>query len=161
MISQKELKEWLKYDKDTGIFTRIKIKQRDNKNKVGDDVAKNYRNGYLRIRINGKLYSAHILAWIYVYGCPPSKTIDHIDRDKLNNRISNLRDVNMSINKINQKANNRNKSGKTGVYMCSRSRKWIATITPPNLKRIRLGVFDDLSDAIKAREAGEIKYFTF
>jgi hypothetical protein len=157
-MTQNILKEWLKYDKNTGIFTRIKINPMDTKNSIGDEVAKNIRNGYLRIRICGKLYSSHRLAWLYEYGVEPTLTIDHKDRNKLNNKIDNLRDVSSSINKINQKTNKRNVSGKTGVYKCSRSGKYVATITPPNKKRIRLGVFSDISSAIIAREEAEDKY---
>lgn len=161
MISQYKIKEYLEYDYLTGMFTRIKIRKNDRRNKVGDAVANNIRDGYLRVNIEGKLYSAHILAWIYHFGVEPKNTIDHINRNKLDNRISNLRDVSMSINKINQSVNKRNVTGTTGVYYCKKSKKFTATITPPNSKRIRLGNFTSMSDAINARKDAESKYFTF
>lgn len=75
MISQKELKQILDYDKETGIFTN-KI-YRKGINGVGDIAGSNLY-GYVRITINRKSYPAHCLAWLYVYGYFP----DHKDRIK-------------------------------------------------------------------------------
>ena len=55
-------------------------------------------NGYVSIRIQGKAYLAHRLAWLITYGKMPKKDIDHIDRNRQNNRIDNLREVTASEN---------------------------------------------------------------
>ena len=61
--------------------------------------------GYLILKIKGKQYKAHRVAWLLYYGAWPKDIIDHIDGDKLNNKKSNLRDVKCLVNVINTKRN--------------------------------------------------------
>ena len=100
MIAQKELLENLLYDKDTGIFTR-KISL-NTKVRIGDIAGGKDAKGYVCIRVLGKTYKAHRLAWLYVYGNMPIGEIDHINGIKDDNRISNLRDVTKSVNQQNR-----------------------------------------------------------
>lgn len=91
------------------------------------------------------------------------KDIDHIvhpDRNgnKIDNRKSNLRFVNDSLNSQNRTRRSDNTSGCTGVYYNKRDNKWIANICIEK-KRIVLGAFNNKDDAIKARKDAEIKYF--
>ncbi|MDA6684686.1 HNH endonuclease signature motif containing protein [Escherichia coli] len=72
-------------------------------------------DGYLMIMINGKAYPAHRLAWLIVYGTMPDGFIDHINRVRTDNRISNLRLVTHSENMQNRKIQKNNKSGYRGV----------------------------------------------
>ncbi|MDA6380520.1 HNH endonuclease signature motif containing protein [Escherichia coli] len=67
------------------------------------------------IMINGKAYPAHRLAWLIVYGTMPDGFIDHINRVRTDNRISNLRLVTHSENMQNRKIQKNNKSGYRGV----------------------------------------------
>lgn len=119
---------------------------------------------YWRIRVFGRAYQAHRLAWIYVYGAWPKNEIDHINRINLDNRIENLRDVTRKENLDNRapycqrRLNSSNKSGCTGVSWDKRLRKWRATITT-NKETKELGRFKDLEIAIKARKEAEIYYF--
>lgn len=99
-MTQKELKKELHYNPETGIFTR-KI-SRNNKVKVGEVAGGKDVNGYIIIRVFGKNYKAHRLAWLYVYGEWPLKEIDHINRDESDNRIKNLRDVSRAVNQQNR-----------------------------------------------------------
>jgi hypothetical protein len=101
MITQKELLENLLYDKDTGIFTR-KISL-NTKVRVGDVAGGKDTKGYVCIRVAGKTYKAHRLAWLYVYGNTPIAEIDHINGIKDDNRIANLRDVTKSVNQQNRR----------------------------------------------------------
>jgi hypothetical protein len=81
-------------------------------------------NGYRRIRYQGKDYLAHRLAWYLYYGDWPSKTIDHLDGNKLNNSISNLEDVSMRINTVRRSSNTELPTGvcrQNGRY---RAQKW-------------------------------------
>jgi len=85
--------------------------------------------GYVSIHIDGKGYLAHRLAWFLHYGAWPSKGLDHIDGDKLNNRIENLRDVGQKINGQNKKRpNSNNKLGLLGVSMNAKGTRYIAFI---------------------------------
>ena len=102
MITQKELLENLVYDKDTGVFTR-KISL-NTKIRVGDVAGGKDVKGYVCIRVMGKTYKAHRLAWLYVHGKWPENEIDHIDGCTYNNSILNLRDVSKSINQQNRRS---------------------------------------------------------
>lgn len=74
------------------------------------------KDGYVMIRVNGVLYYAHRLAWIFATGNQPEFTIDHINGNKSDNRICNLRDINIAINCQNQvKPRSNNISGFLGV----------------------------------------------
>lgn len=101
MITQKELLQNLLYDKDTGIFTR-KISL-NTKVRVGDIAGGKDAKGYICIRVVGKTYKAHRLAWLYMYGNMPIAEIDHINGIKDDNRIANLRDVTKNVNQQNRK----------------------------------------------------------
>ena len=110
--------------------------------------------GYTSIMISGKNYRAHRLAWLYVYGYLPEHEIDHIDRDKSNNKIDNLRHVSCSCNKRNVGLRQDNTSGIKGVYWDKQSDKWRAQITANN-KQHHLGLFTDFTEAVCTRLAAE------
>lgn len=157
MITQKRLKEILKYCSETGVFVWIKKPTKMANNiSLGDEAgSKSNANGYVSIRIDKKLYKAHRLAWLYVYGEMPKKHIDHINHDRTDNRIANLREVSHQENCKNQSKPKNNTSGVVGVvYRKSRrGRKehYEARITI-NGKRCHLGCFDNIEDAKEARE---------
>ena len=114
MITQSELKKVLNYDPDTGLFTRIS--STTNKCLIGKVAGCINKSGYISILIKSKRYYAHRLAWLYVYGEFPKLNLDHIDTNKNNNSISNLRLCTMSENLKNTKKYSNNKSGYKGVY---------------------------------------------
>lgn len=87
------------------------------------------------------------------------QSVDHINRNGLDNRRSNLRDSSNKQNQENTGLSKVNKPGVTGVYWHKQQQKWAASIGH-NGKRIHLGYFDKLEDAIAARKEGERKYFT-
>lgn len=153
-MTQKELKEILYYDKDTGIFTwRVR---KAYKTKVGG-IAGTLEEGYRYIAMNGKRYRAHRLAWLYTYGELPKGQIDHGDHNKDNNQIKNLRDVTSSQNSKNRSISNRNTSGTPGVIWHKHTNKWCAQIAV-NGKKKWLGVFTSKQKAIKAREIAKVEY---
>ena len=102
----------------------------------------------------------HRIIWAYHYGAIPSNLqIDHIDGDRVNNTIGNLRLATHSQNKSNNKRAYRNsKSNILGVYWATRDKKWSAEIKL-NGKTIRLGYFVNQEDAIAARKTAELQYF--
>tara|TARA_R110000868_G_scaffold116769_2_gene310582 strand:- start:1348 stop:1728 length:381 start_codon:yes stop_codon:yes gene_type:complete len=112
MITQKRLKYLMKYDSDTGVFTRLISTAMRHKN--GEFVGVKTTKGYLKCGIDNKEYTLHRLAFLYIYGFIPVR-IDHINQDKTDNRIKNLREVTNSENLRNMSKSKKNKSGFTGV----------------------------------------------
>jgi len=168
---KEELQSLLDYNPNTGEFiwkyrTHDLFKQ---KRECGDSCATwNTRfygktagcqnRKYLIININGTLYQAHKLAYIYIHGdVSLNDDIDHINRDKLDNRICNLRSVSRSENLINNPRLANNTSCVCGVSFDKRLKKWHSYIKK-NYKRIHLGVFKTKEDAVKARYEAEQKY---
>ena len=117
-------------------------------------------NGYIQIRFKNSPYLAHRLAYYMYYGIHPlEKLVDHIDGDKTNNKIDNLRLATNSQNGMNRVSLAiNNTSGATGVVWNKRRKKWTARITLDRFQK-HLGIFANKEDAIKARKKGEIKYF--
>jgi hypothetical protein len=99
--------------------------------------------GYLVVMINKRQYKAHRLAWLYVHGDHPLDMIDHINGDRKDNRIVNLRSVNNTVNQQNQrKPMSSNKSGFMGVCWHIRCRKWRVNLRHKG-KTKHIGYFDD------------------
>lgn len=84
--------------------------------------------------------------------------IDHINRDRTDNRLENLRSVSSTENGMNKGIRSDNTSGKVGVHWDKTRLKWCAMIGY-NHKRINLGSFNNFEDAVKAREEAEKQYF--
>ena len=135
----------LDYDPETGIFTwkssnRFRVK--------GADAGSKSERGYISIGIRGKIYKAHRLAWLFVHGVWPTGQIDHIDRDKSNNRIANLRDVGQSINqenRIDPRADN--ELGVVGVSLWSDGRPGFKAQIKVRGKVLYLGTFQTVEEA--------------
>ena len=155
MISYELANEIFDYSPDTGEIRWAK--KISKKNKVGAIAGHKRKDGYITIRVNGKLIYGHHIAWIISNGKPPSGVIDHINKNPSDNRIKNLRDVSQRMNMTNRKKQSNNKSGVTGVSFRGDRNKWRAYITNKG-KVVNLGYFDDMKDAIHARSAAEELY---
>ena len=112
--------------------------------------------GYRTIILFNALHYAHRIAWALHYGSWPKNQIDHINHNRGDNRICNLRDVTGLENMKNQSLVNRNTSGVTGVSWDKRSEKWRAVIRH-NYRNITIGIFDSFEEAVSARKAAEVK----
>ncbi len=136
------------YDSDTGIFTR-----KTNHGGEWSGTSPTYvtEDGYLRFSVGGILYRAHRLAWLYVHGRFPSGAIDHIDGDRLNNRIANLRECTLSENAQNAPRHARadSKHGFRGVSFQSQKGKWQARIMV-NGRSKSCGLFNTPEEAHEA-----------
>jgi hypothetical protein len=139
-LSQEYLKSILDYDFDTGIFTWKVNKSK--RTKIGD-VAGWLYNGYREIEINNQKYKAHRLAWLYVNGEMPKNLIDHIDGNRSNNKISNLREATYQANSENYKTPKTNKSGVKNVSWYKGLNKWVVSINIKKTKKT-IGYFEDL-----------------
>lgn len=148
-LSHSELLRLLSYDPETGVF-RWKVRRQS---VAPGDIAGcvDPRIGYSRIKINERLYLAHRLAWFYVHGEWPAAEIDHRDRDRANNRISNLRQATRGENQRNKPVYRNNRSGSKGVHWHKQHRKFVATIHV-NKRPIHLGLFRNIKDAARAYE---------
>ena len=131
-MNQDDLKDLLHYDKDTGVFTWLVSRGHAAVGKIAGCIN---AKGYLQIRIYGKTYRAHRLVFLYMEGKLPPDQVDHINRDKTDNRWSNLRHATHLINQ-NNKANN---NAVIGVGFRKQNKKWFADATQVKGKRKRLG----------------------
>lgn len=115
-LTARRLRELFTYSEDSGVFSRRVAK--DGRFHIGQQVGTRKDNGYLHFSIDGRKYMAHRLAWLYVHGEWPVGDIDHIDGNRANNRIGNLRAVSRAVNLQNLRApKSHNKStGLLGAY---------------------------------------------
>mgnify|MGYP001205356344 CR=1 FL=1 len=144
MLSVEALKAILDYDGTSGLFTWKET--RSSTCKKGQIAGTLNDNGYIIIGALGKRYRAHHLAWFYVYGELPQE-IDHINKNKSDNRIDNLRLATRSQNNINTKP----RKGKYPRGVMKNKNKYTAYIDK-NYKRMYLGTYDTISEAKRIRD---------
>lgn len=145
-LTAQTLRSRLNYDPLTGQFT-WQISR--GKASPGKRAGVHDSYGYLVITIDRKLYKAHRLAWLYVYGEWPRMNLDHVNAIKTDNRIHNLREATYRQNKANTPIQRNNTSGLKGVFWYAKIRKWRASIGIYG-RRIRVG---DYLTAAEAHEA--------
>jgi hypothetical protein len=157
MITQKEIKKFLSYHENTGIF--ISKVNRGYSLKEGDGLGILRKDGYISIMIDRKSYKSHRLAWLYVTGEYPKNTIDHKNRKKSDNKFENLRDITHKKNCQNRGKRKDNKSGVTGVYRNAKRNNWVCGIRIDG-KYYHLGSFKNFDSAVEARKEA-LKEFKF
>lgn len=150
LLTRAQVVQVLDYDANTGIFV---WKQRNTRGPRLEGKLAGYllASGYRLIRIHGKKYYAHRLAWLIHSGEWPKWDIDHINGNPSDNRICNLRDVTTALNLQNQrKATMQNKSsGLLGVTRGNSDSTWVAQIKT-NGKSIRIGIYSCKFEAHEA-----------
>jgi len=152
-LTQSDLKYLLHYNKLTGLFTRNV--SRNFKHRVGDVAGTIHRKGYINIRLSGITYQAHRLAFLWVLGSIPIQ-VDHKNQIRSDNRWTNLRNANSQLNSKNRSLAKNNTSGCVGVNYLKTNSCWAARIGNSG-KRVFLGNFKKLEDAIFARKNAEIE----
>lgn len=152
-LTQAILKSLLTYDPETGVFTNRTF--RGLRALEGTEAGNITSNGYIDVTIRKRKYKAHRLAWLYMYGEWPKNNIDHINRIKTDNRISNLRDVTQAENGRNKSTHKNNTSGVTGVDY--HKGQWRARIRV-NRKSLHLGYYATMADAEASRKRAEERY---
>lgn len=151
-ISVDEMSRVLNYDPDTG---QLSWKVCVRNVRPGDIAGTTNSRGYRVVTYMGKKLLAHRLAWAISYGYWPVKDIDHIDRDKLNNRLTNLRLASDSENQFNSSLRVDNKSGHKGVRWVARDEVWRAYIHDGTGRQVSLGSFKSMKEAVEARNKAE------
>lgn len=147
MVTRDELLDLVHYDSEAGTFT-WKVRRCGTKG-IGMPAGGHDSKGYSRIKINGKHYLSHRLAWLYVYGRWPDDMIDHINGVRDDNRIHNLREATNIENCRNQSRRRSNTSGIKGVSWDKSEGKWKAYCVM-NGKFCNLGYYTRISDAEEA-----------
>jgi hypothetical protein len=148
-LTAERLRELLDYDQHSGVFTwKVRTTTRRG---VGDVAGSLTKPGYISIRVDKTRYQAHRLAWLYVHGRWPVEEIDHVNGDRSDNRIVNLREADRAQNA-------RNVVGARG-YSISPSGTFLAQLSL-NGRTIYLGAFKTADEARAAYMAGRRLYFT-
>ena len=151
MITQKELKEQVEYNPDTGVFTwkvsRVGVKK-------GTVCGGKMPNGYVNIKINYIKYGAHRLAILYVTGKMPVE-VDHINHSTGDNRYVNLRSVTHQLNSRNRSLNKNSGSGFCGVSWVKLSDRWYSYVQV-NGKSVNLGYYKTLIEAYEKQQLAGI-----
>jgi hypothetical protein len=112
--------------------------------------------GYIRIKINGRLYYAHRLVYLLETGTYP-KQLDHVNGDKSDNRIKNLRECDVSQNNLNRKKPRNNSSGIKGISWHAISKKWMVSLQIAGEQKY-FGLYKDIDQAKSVIEAMRHKY---
>jgi hypothetical protein len=155
MITADELRKLLDYDRETGVFTwRVSAGRVARHSKAG----RVHVRGYIEIKICKRIYKAHRLAWLYVYGEWPPHEIDHVNLDQSDNRLSNLRSATRSQNGANRSLQVNNTSGARGVTWDRQHKRWKAQIKV-NGKQKNLGLFLDKNEAAGAYKLAAVERF--
>ena len=154
MLTAEELREHLDYDPETGVFTRRTTIS--NCVQIGYVAGGKSTNGYIRLRVLNKKYSAHRLAWLYVYGSWPSKHLDHINGIRDDNRVANLREATPSENSRNMKKRRSARCKLKGVRVYKG--RFLAQICVRG-KNVHLGCYDTEEEAHAAYLAAAKKEF--
>ena len=167
IVDQSLVRELLHYEPETGVFT---WKRRDRKHFSNDQSWKTWNTrfagtiagadilGYREIQIFYCRARSHNLAWLYMHGRWPIEELDHINRNRSDNRICNLREASRMTNCRNMPRLRNNKSGVTGVMWLKREKKWRAYISSERNKSISLGEFSDFFEAVCRRKSAERKF---
>ena len=134
--------------RDIKYFKTKRLQEKFNNMFAGKEAFTYNDNGYRQGSILNQIMRAHQLAWFIYYGEMPLNHIDHINGNRSDNRISNLRDVPQQVNQKNLRMPKNNTSGVTGVSYLDKKQKWL----------VQIGLFNTIEEATRARLNAELKY---
>tara|TARA_R110000868_G_C10651198_1_gene744967 strand:- start:141 stop:674 length:534 start_codon:yes stop_codon:yes gene_type:complete len=165
ILTQELIKSILSYDESTGEFRwlsrdndpnltdkqKLAAKNRQGKKAGGVRVDKQKKKHYEIIKIYGRNYRVHKIAYLYCHGYMPA-IIDHINHNTIDNRIENLREISKKDNSRNLPLYSNNKTGYHGVYPCATGYRAVIGVDG---KVVHIGTFPDLGAAVSARKQKE------
>jgi hypothetical protein len=163
-----ELRKLLRYDPETGELTWL-LRPRGMFSTTRSHTIWNVRfankracsylshDGYLRGTMQRRQFLAHRVAWALHHGGWPADQIDHINGDRSDNRIVNLRAVTRIENGKNRKTYTTNTSGHAGIRWDKKINKWVVRIQSDGIYR-HIGVFSNLDEAVNARANADVQY---
>lgn len=152
-MTPEDLRKLIAYDPETGALTwKARGNKRQDTMVAGKPALNSLCRGYRVGTILRTPMKAHRAAWAIHYGEWPEGQIDHINGNKSDNRIENLRDVDNATNGKNQRRRPNNKTGEQCINWFARDKKWWVKITVDG-KQKHIGYFDTMEDAIAARDA--------
>ena len=152
-LTQQRLLSLISYDPETGLFHRL---WKSSHKRIGTKTTR----GYLAVGVDRRRYLLHRLAWLAHYGEWPAGEIDHINGNRSDNRIANLRTCTRTENLRNRhRPRSDSQSGIVGVGWSHQAGKWWAYIDTGTGKRTHLGLFVDKDEAARVRRAAELRYF--
>lgn len=146
-LTQERVRELFVYEPTTGIFT---LREANRLRPAGAVCGCVRHDGYIQLNVDNKSRAAHRVAWLYMTGEWPPHDIDHIDGDRQNNAIANLRHVSRSINLQNQRRCTRGNTGHLGVYVNPRLRKKFCAQISANGTHKYLGAYATPDEAHQA-----------
>jgi len=144
-LTQERLKQLFDYNPATGEFFWKAPTKRHHPGGRAGGIDNSY--GYWKITVDGRKYKAHRLAWLHTYGHFPKEELDHINRDRADNRIANLREASPRQGRANCKARRDSHSGLKGAHR--HGQHWQSVIKQGEI-RIHLGSFGTAEAAHKA-----------
>lgn len=152
----RDLIDHLAYDPATGVLTWNR-KLRGGRKAVGTVAGTLRRDGYLYVCFRRRRYLAHRLCWAIYHGSSPAGIdLDHVNGDRADNRIANLRSASSSENNRNKGKQPTNTTGFKGVHRNRRSGKFSASVNHLKVK-YSLGMFDRAEDAARAYDAAVVR----
>lgn len=150
-LTQEIVKEYLDYAPATGILTWLKkpCKRTVVNTRAGTEAD----SGYRYLSLFGKRYPEHHVVWFWVHGYWPSLQIDHIDQNRSNNALHNLREVTKAENARNRSRRRNTKVEEAGIWYCRKRQRYVSEITV-NGKKVYQKTFkaEDINAAIRQRK---------
>lgn len=139
-LTAEQARQLFTYDKDEGVLRWGVVRRKGGA--IGD-IAGSMTNGARQVEVDGQTYLAHRVVWLYVTGEWPTQLVDHRNRNRADNRWSNLRDVSRVVNGQNRGTESSlSTSGLIGASFCAWNKKWRSQITVDG-KKVHLGYFND------------------
>lgn len=155
-LTVERLRFLIRYEPETGkFFRKVSTAARSLEGSECGDID---GKGYIRLRVDGRRYIGHRLAWFYMTGAWPADEVDHINRCRTDNRWCNLRLATKSLNKRNTSVRRNNRVGFKGVSWHKDAKRWRSRIYI-NGKEKNLGLYDTPEAANAAYEAAALLYF--